>query len=336
MLDLNRDQRIALYRFMRTTRLTEEKLVHLYRQGKIVGGLYRCLGQEGTAVGSAFALSKGDVIGPLIRNLGSVLVMGFSPRDVFAQHMGKATAPSGGKDGNLHLGRPEQGVVSAISMLGALIPVMAGIALGARMQKKRIVAMTYIGDGGTSTGPFHEGMNLAGVQKLPLVVVAENNGWAYSTPFRKQTAARSLADRATAYGIPAESVDGNDVLSVLAACRRAVDRARAGEGPTLVEAITYRMKGHAEHDNQEYVPKQDLEAWIRRDPIEGFARALQESGAATREQLSAIDREISAGVERDADLAERDPFPAPERALEGVYATALRTPAELAAARESS
>ena len=299
MPELTAEQRIALYRYMRTTRLTEEKLVHLYRQGKIMGGLYRCLGQEATAVGSAFALSKGDVLGPLIRNLGSVLVMGFSPRDVFAQHMGKATAPSGGKD--------------------------------ARMQKKPLVAMTYIGDGGTSTGPFHEGMNLAGVQKLPLVVVAENNGWAYSTPFRRQTAARSLADRATAYGIPAESVDGNDVLAVLAACRRAVDRARAAEGPSLVEAVTYRMKGHAEHDNQEYVPKQELEAWIRRDPIEAFARSLQESGIASREELAAIDREISSGVERDADLADRDPYPAPERALEGVYAEARRTPSEVAA-----
>jgi pyruvate dehydrogenase E1 component alpha subunit/2-oxoisovalerate dehydrogenase E1 component alpha subunit len=261
--------------------------------------------------------------------------MGFSARDVFAQHMGRAAAPSGGKDGNLHMGRPEQGVVSAISMLGALVPVMAGIALAARMQRKPLVAMTYIGDGGTSTGPFHEGMNFAGVQKLPLVVVAENNGWAYSTPFRKQTAARSLADRATAYGIPAESVDGNDVLAVHAACRRAVDRARTGEGPTLVEAITYRMKGHAEHDNQEYVPKQELEAWIRRDPIEAYARALEEAGLAGRADLAAIDREVSAGVERDADLAEKSPFPAAERALEGVYAeVGAAAPAPVSAPRD--
>jgi len=334
--DPTREQRIAVYRHMRTTRLVEEKLVHLYRQGKIVGGLYRCLGQEATAVGSAFALSKGDILGPLIRNLGSVLVMGFTPRDVFAQHMGKASAPSGGKDGNLHLGTPEQGVVSAISMLGALVPVMAGIALAARMQRRPIVAMTYIGDGGTSTGPFHEGMNFAGVERLPLVVVAENNGWAYSTPFRKQTAARSLADRATAYGVPADSVDGNDVLAVYEACRRAVDRARRGEGPTLVEAKTYRMKGHAEHDNQEYVPKQELEAWIRRDPIEAFARALLESGLATRQDLAAIDREASVLVERDADLADKSPFPAPERALEGVYAVASETPSEVAAGRAAS
>ena len=330
MPDLSPEQKLALYRHMRTTRLVEEKLVHLYRQGKIVGGLYRCLGQEATSVGSAFALSKGDILGPLIRNLGSVLVMGFTPREIFAQHMGRADAPSGGRDGTLHLGNPDRGVISAISMLGALVPVMAGIALAARMQRKSIVAMTYIGDGGTSTGPFHEGMNFAGVQKLPLIVVAENNGWAYSTPFRKQTAASALVDRAVAYGIPAEAVDGNDVLAVYEACRRAVDAARRGAGPTLVEARTYRMKGHAEHDGQEYVPKQELEAWIRRDPIEAFSRSLQESGTASREELAAIDREISARVERDADLAEKAPFPAPERALDGVYAV-RRDPAPISA-----
>ena len=331
MPDLAPAQKIALYRFMRTTRLVEEKLVHLYRQGKIVGASTAASARRRRPSGARSRSPKGDILGPLIRNLGSVLVMGFSPRDVFAQHMGKASAPSGGKDGNLHLGSPERGVVSAISMLGALVPVMAGVALAARMQRKALVAMTYIGDGGTSTGPFHEGMNLAGVQKLPLVVVAENNGWAYSTPLRKQTAARSLADRATAYGIPAESVDGNDVLAVHAACRRAVERARGGGGPTLVEAVTYRMKGHAEHDNQEYVPKQELEAWIRRDPIEAHARALQEEGLATREELAAVDRELSTEVERDADLADRDPFPAPERALEGVYAESRRTPAQVPA-----
>ena len=321
MSDLTREQKLELYRFMRLNRVVEEKLVNLYRQGKVVGGLYRSLGQEATSVGSAYALRKGDIVGPLIRNLGVVLVMGYTPRDVMTQYMARATSPSGGKDCNLHFGRPDRGVISPISMLGALIPVMAGIALAARMQKKDLVTMTWIGDGGTSTGAFHEGLNFAAVQKLPLVVVAENNGWAYSTPFRRQTAARSLADRAAAYGIPAESVDGNDVLAVHAACRNAVARARAGAGPTLVETITYRMKGHAEHDNQEYVPKQELEAWIRRDPIEAYARVLQESGIARREELAAIDREISAGIERDAELADREPYPDPARALEGVYAS---------------
>jgi len=319
-LDLTREQRLELYRFMRLNRVVEEKLVNLYRQGKVVGGLYRSLGQEATSIGSAFALAKGDIVGPLIRNLGVVLVMGYSPRDVITQYMARATSPSGGKDCNLHFGRPERGVISPISMLGALIPVMAGIALAARMQKKDLVTMTWIGDGGTSTGAFHEGLNFAAVQRLPLVVIAENNGWAYSTPFHKQTAAKSLADKAAAYGIPGESVDGNDVLAVYAAARRAVDRARSGGGPTLVEALTYRMKGHAEHDPQAYVRKEDLEAWRKKDPLERYARTLIESKDATAEQLAAMDDAIGQEVDREVQLAEQSPLPAPEVALQNVYA----------------
>src|SRR5215831_14444281 len=239
---------------MRLNRVVEERLVNLYRQGKVVGGLYRSLGQEATSVGTAYALSKGDIVGPLIRNLGVVLVMGYSPRDVMTQYMARATSPSGGKDCNLHFGNPDRG--------------------------------------GISTGAFHEGLNFAAVQKLPLVVVAENNGWAYSTPFRKQTAAKSLAAKAAAYGIPGEQIDGNDVLAVYAAARTAVDRARAGDGPTLIESLTYRMKGHAEHDAQAYVPKEELEEWRARDPLERYTRVLIESGDATAEQLAALDRAI--------------------------------------------
>ncbi|MEP6995017.1 MAG: thiamine pyrophosphate-dependent dehydrogenase E1 component subunit alpha [Acidobacteriota bacterium] len=320
MPDLTREERLELYRLMRLNRVVEEKLVNLYRQGKVVGGLYRSLGQEATSVGSAFALSKGDIVGPLIRNLGAILVMGYSPRDVMTQYMARATSPSGGKDCNLHFGNPQRGVISPISMLGALIPVMAGIALAARLQKKDLVTMTWIGDGGTSTGAFHEGLNFAAVQKLPLVVIAENNGWAYSTPFHKQTAAKCLADKAAAYGIPGESVDGNDVLAVHASARRAVDRARAGQGPSLIEAVTYRMKGHAEHDAQAYVPKEELEAWREKDPLESYARVLIEAGTATAEQLSAMDQAITQEVDREVELAEKSPLPLPEVALQNVYA----------------
>jgi pyruvate dehydrogenase E1 component alpha subunit/2-oxoisovalerate dehydrogenase E1 component alpha subunit len=330
MAELTLEQRLDLYRFMRRNRALEERLVHLYRQGKVVGGLYRSLGQEATSVGSAFALEKGDVLGPLIRNLGSVLVMGYSAREVLTQHLGRAESPSGGREGNLHFGRPERGVVSSISMLGALVPVMAGIALAARMQRSRTVAMTYIGDGATSTGAFHEGLNFAAVQKLPLVVIAENNGWAYSTPFRKQTAAKCLADRAAAYGIPGETVDGNDVVAVYAAARIAVERARAGGGPTLVEAKTYRMKGHAEHDGQAYVPREELEEWRRRDPIERYAERLIGAGDATPSGLETIDREISAELDRDVEYAEKCPSPSAEHVPTGVYAGEARAPGEAA------
>lgn len=320
MPDLTLPERIDIYRLMRLNRSLEERLVHLYRQGKVVGGLYRSLGQEATSVGSASALEKGDVLGPLIRNLGSVLVMGYTPREVLTQHLARAASPSGGKEGNLHFGRPERGVVSSISMLGALVPVMAGIALAARMQRKRTVAMTYIGDGGTSTGAFHEGLNFAAVQKLPLVVIAENNGWAYSTPFRKQTAAKSLADRAPAYGIPGVSVDGNDVIAVYDAAREAVERARSGGGPTLVEARTYRMKGHAEHDGQAYVPREELDDWARRDPIARHAERLLASGGVTSGDLEAIDRRIAEELDRDVAEAEKSPYPPADDALAGVYA----------------
>jgi TPP-dependent pyruvate/acetoin dehydrogenase alpha subunit len=321
--DLTREQKLELYRYMRLNRVVEERLVNLYRQGKVVGGLYRSLGQEATSVGTAYALSKGDVVGPLIRNLGVVLVMGYSPRDVMTQYMARATSPSGGKDCNLHFGRPERGVISPISMLGALVPVMAGIALGGRMLKKNLVAMTWIGDGGTSTGAFHEGINFAAVQKLPLVVVVENNGWAYSTPFRKQTAARSLVDKAAAYGIPGDQFDGNDVFAVYDAARSAVDRARSGGGPTLLEAMTYRMKGHAEHDGQAYVPKAELEEWRRRDPLERCARTLVDSGVATADALASIDAAVAEEVDREVEAAEKSPLPSPEAALQNVYAPGL-------------
>lgn len=323
MTDLTRDQKLELYRYMRLNRVVEERLVNLYRQGKVVGGLYRSLGQEATSVGTAYALAKGDIVGPLIRNLGVVLVMGYSPRDVMTQYMARATSPSGGKDCNLHFGRPERGVISPISMLGALVPVMAGIALAGRMQKKNLVAMTWIGDGGTSTGAFHEGINFAAVQKLPLVVIAENNGWAYSTPFHRQTAAKSLVDKAAAYGIAGDQVDGNDVFAVCDAARRAVDRARSGGGPTLLESLTYRMKGHAEHDAQAYVPKEELEEWRRRDPLERCVQALLASGVATADDFAAIDRAISEEVDREVEAAEKSPLPSPEDALKGVYASPI-------------
>lgn len=320
MTRLSLGERLELYRLMRLNRMVEERLVRLYRHGRVVGGLYRSLGQEATSVGTAFALEKGDVIGPLIRNLGAVLTVGFSPQVVFAQHLGRATAPSGGKDGNLHFGEPGKGIVAPISMLGALVAVMAGVALGARMKRSSAVAMTWIGEGGMSTGAFHEGFNFACVHRLPLVVVAENNGWAYSTPLAKQTAAGSLAERAAGYGAAIERVDGNDVLAVHEVARRAVARAREGAGPTLLEAVTYRMKGHAEHDPQLYVPREELAEWALRDPIALYTRRLFAQGDATAGTLETIDRAVLDQVEADLAAAEAAPMPAPRDSLRGVYA----------------
>src|SRR5215208_4604377 len=245
------EQHLELYRYLKLTRLVEERLVNLYRQTKVVGGVFRSLGQEATAVGSAYALQPQDFITPLIRDLGAVLVKGVRPRDIFAQYMAKAWGPSEGRDLNIHFGDIGKGFIGPISHLGDMIPVMPGIVLGARMRKLDTVAVAYIGDGGMSTGAFHEGLNFAAVQRLPLIIVAEHNWYAYSTPTRKQTAVANLADKAAGYGIPGYVVDGNDVVACYEVMRRAADFARGGGGAVIIEAKTYRRKGHAEHDRSE-------------------------------------------------------------------------------------
>jgi TPP-dependent pyruvate/acetoin dehydrogenase alpha subunit len=316
---LSRERQLELYRWLKLNRMVEDRLTNLYRQGKVVGGLYSSRGQEAISVGSAYALEPGDVVGPLIRNLGSMLVRGVAPREVMTQYMARATSPTGGKDCNLHFGDLARGLVSPISMLGALIPVMAGFAFAARYEKRPIVALTYIGDGGTSTGDFHEGMNLAAVLDLPLVVIAEHNGYAYSTPTSRQMKIRDLAQRAAAYGIPARIVDGNDVLAVYEATQQAAAEARAGGGPRLLEVKTFRMKGHAEHDDAGYVPKELFDEWRAKDPIDRFQRHLLGEKLATREELEAIVAELDRQLDADVDFALASPFPPPERALEGVY-----------------
>src|SRR5215470_10421124 len=258
---VTREQYLDLYYYMQLNRQLEERMVRLFRQNKIVGGLYSSLGQEGISVGTAYALEKKDWLAPMIRNIGALLVKGVPPRDIFTQHMAKFTSPTQGKDGTSHFGDLDGlHIVSPISMLGDLIPVMAGVAMAGRYLGQKIVAMTWIGDGGSSTGVFHEGLNFAAVQKAALVLILENNQWAYSTPVRRQVPLENLADRAKAYGISSYIVDGNDVVAVYSATKEAVDRCRAGEGPILIEAKTFRRMGHAQHDPADYVP-QDMRAY---------------------------------------------------------------------------
>lgn len=318
--ELARERQLEIYRFLTLNRLTDDRLGNLYRQGKVVGGLYSSRGQEAISVGSAYAMAPQDVLGPLIRNMGAMFVRGVKPREFMMQYMARADSPTGGKDVNTHFGDLARGLVAPISMLGALIPVMAGIALAGRMQKKDLVALTYIGDGGTSTGDFHEGLNFAAVLNVPFVLIAEHNGYAYSTPTSKQMRIKNLVTRAAAYGIAGEMVDGNDVLAVYEATKRALDRARAGGGPSLVEAKTFRMKGHAEHDDAGYVPKELFEQWKAKDPIDRFERHLLSHGFATQEELQRIVAEIDEELNREVDAALASPMPPPERAFEGVYA----------------
>src|SRR5882672_9783733 len=239
---LSRSQLLELYYWMALTRALEERLVSLHRQGRVVGGLFRSLGQEADAVGSAYALdrSRGDILSPLIRNLGSMLVQGATPLEVLRQYMAKAESPTRGRELNIHFNDLGRGFLGQISPLGDMVPVMAGVTLSLRMAGQARVGMVYVGDGAMSTGAFHEGMSLVAAQRLPLVVICENNGFAYSTPHHRQTAVAELKTKALAYGIPGVTADGNDVLAVYEVSRAAVDRARSGGGPTLVELITFR------------------------------------------------------------------------------------------------
>ena len=325
---LNPEQMLELYRYLKLTRLVEERLVNLYRQTKVVGGVFRSLGQEATAVGSAYALEPSDFVTPLIRDLGAVLVKGIRPRDIFAQYMAKAWGPSGGRDLNIHFGDMSKGFIGPISHLGDMIPVMTGVLLGARMQQKPIVAIAYIGDGGMSTGAFHEGLNFAAVQKLPLIVVAEYNHYAYSTPTSLQTAVRDLAEKAAGYNIPASIVDGNDVVACYEVTKRAADYARQGGGAVLIEAKTYRRRGHAEHDDQRYVPAGEIEWWEKHnDPIDRYETYLLERQIATKEKMTEITADVLREIEEDCAWAESSPMPEAEQAAYGVFDNTIVPPA---------
>jgi TPP-dependent pyruvate/acetoin dehydrogenase alpha subunit len=318
---LNKKQCIEIYRWMLLNRKMETALEYLYKQGKVVGGVYFGLGQEACSCASAYALHKEDWLGPLIRNQGSMLVRGFSPRDIMMQYMAKAGSPTRGRDASSHFGDiKDRNVVSPISTLGDLLPVLAGVALGARLQGRNIAVMTYIGDGGQSTGVTYEGLNFAAVQDLGLVLFVENNLWAYSTPADMQFRVKDLAERAIAYGIPGVIVDGTDACQVYDAAHEACERARRGQGPTLIEAKMMRMKGHAIHDAADYVPKPLFEYWRKRDCITRFENYLINlkkwlTATENRELIAGVDQQL----ESDRELAVASPMPEPESAAGGVY-----------------
>src|SRR6059058_2473155 len=318
---LGKQQCIEIYRWMLLNRKMEQALENLYKQGKVVGGVYFGLGQEACSCASAFALHKDEWLGPLIRNQGSLLVRGFSPRDIMMQYMAKAGSPTKGRDASSHFGDIyERNVVAPISTLGDLIPVLAGVALGARLQGRNIAVMTYIGDGGQSTGVTYEGLNFAAVQKLGLVLIVENNLWGYSTPSDMQFCVKDLAERAIAYGIPGAIVDGTDACQVYDVVHEACERARRGEGPTLIEAKMMRMKGHAIHDAAEYVPKPLFEYWRKRDPIARFENHLVSVKKwLTREENEKLIADVDRQLEEDRDYAVASPMPSPDSAAGGVY-----------------
>jgi len=325
---LTKEQLLEMYRFVKMTRMFDEKTVLLKRQSKLTGGVFTSLGQEATAVGTAFALSEQDFIAPLIRDIGAVFVKGILPRTIFAQYLGKANAPSRAADVQFHFADLEKGFVGPISHLGDMIPVMTGILLASRMKKEDRVAAAYLGEGATSTGAFHEGVNFAAVQKLPLITIIENNGYAYSTPTRNQCAAAHFVDKAIGYGILGLQTDGNDIVACYETMKRSVEHARGGGGSVLIEAMTYRRKGHAEHDNQSYVPEGEIDFWAQNnDPIDRYERFLTTEKIADENHLKEIVTEVAAYLESELAIAEEAGFPEPISAAYDVFDNSIVAPA---------
>ncbi len=314
------DQQLKLYEFMLMMREFEETILRLYQQGRIVGGAYSGRGNEATAVGSAFALAPSDYLFPMHRDMGAHFVKGQSIRALMLQHLARAESLTRGRDGTGHYTDRELRIYGNISHLGAMIPVACGVALASALRKSGDVVMTYIGDGGASIGEVHEGLMMASTMRLPLILIIENNQYAYSTPVNKQFVAKKLSDRALGYGIPGVTIDGTDVLEVYTTCRDAVRRAREGKGPTVIESVTMRMSGHAAHDNAWYVPKAMLEEWKKKDPIERFERELLRKKLLTTGARDAMLARIRSEMEAEAAYADAQPYPPGEDATEGALA----------------
>jgi TPP-dependent pyruvate/acetoin dehydrogenase alpha subunit len=314
------DEQLRMYEYMQMMREFEESILRLYQQGRIVGGAYSGRGNEATAVGSAFALGTNDYLFPMHRDIGAHFVKGQSIRALMLQHLARGESLTRGRDGTGHYTDPALRIYGNISHLGAMIPVACGVALASALRKTGEVVMTYIGDGGASVGEVHEGLMMASTMRLPLILIIENNQYAYSTPVEKQFAAKNLSDRALGYGIPGFTIDGTDILEVYSRCREAVKRAREGKGPTIIECVTMRMSGHAAHDNAWYVPKKLMEEWKKKDPIERFEQHLMKSRILTPGAQKSMLKNIRAAIEAEAAYADAQPYPSGEEATDGVLA----------------
>jgi TPP-dependent pyruvate/acetoin dehydrogenase alpha subunit len=319
-LPLSDEFRLKLYYEMRMTRECESAIIRLYRQGKIVGGAYTGTGNEATSVGSAAALGAQDYLFPMHRDLGAHLVKGQSLKNIFLQQLGRAGSLTRGRDGTGHYADPPLKIYGNVSHLAAMIPMAAGVALASKMRHEEAVVITYIGDGGSNVGEFHEGMNFAAVMKLPLILIIENNQFAYSTPSAKQFATGRLSDRAAGYGIPGCTIDGTDVELVHKTCRDAVERARKGEGPTIIESVTMRMQGHSASDDATYVPPSLLEEWKKKDPVARYESVLFRDCLLTKERKEEIEKDIIGRIGEAVTYAEAQPLPEGSDAAEGVYA----------------
>ncbi len=310
-----------MYAWMQLTRVFDETMVAMWKSGRGVGGAFSQRGHEAISVGAGLALGPEDVVAPMHRDLGTYLVRGMEPERIFGNLLGKATGTSRGRDANLHgMGDLGLGIIGFVSHIPQALPTTLGVAMAFRYRAEPRVALTFVGDGSASSGAFHETLNMAALWQAPFVLVVENNQYAYSTPLSQQTAMPDFAARAAAYGMPGIRIDGNDVILVHTTVSEAIERARAGGGPTLIEAETMRMLGHAIHDGAEYVPPELLERWEKRDPVTTHRRRLLETGAATQEQLDGIDAQAKDRIIRAVKAAEAAPLPDPSELEDGVYA----------------
>lgn len=317
---LKPDDLLKLYYYMRLAREFENTVLRLYQQGKIVGGAYSGNGNEATAVGSAYALEKDDYLFPMHRDIGGHFVKGQTIRNLMLQHLGRANGLTRGRDGTGHYSDPKLRIYGNISHLGAMAPVAAGVALACKLRKQKNVVLTYIGDGGSNVGEVHEALAMASVMHLAIILIIENNQYAYSTPTSKQFLVERLSDRAIGYGIPGVTVDGTDVLEVYRTCKEAVERARKGGGPTIVESMTMRMYGHAAHDNAWYVPKKLFEEWKKKDPVDNFERLLMSENVLNEAKKKSVVQEIQQQIVEAVKFAESSSYPSGEDATTGVYA----------------
>ncbi len=317
---LERAHLLQIYYLMRLTRAMEDRTRTLFLQGRVAGGVYTAQGHEATTVGAAWTLGDGDFIVPQHRDLGMHLTRGSSPRAVMTQWLARGNSPALGRDGQIHIGDMHHGIVPMISMLGESLPVACGVALTMKMRGRSTIVMASMGDGATSTGPFHEALNFASVQKLPVVFLIENNGYAYSTPTFREFAITNLSDRAIAYGMLGESVDGNDVLKVVETVGRAVEHVRGGNGPALIECKTFRVRGHSEADKADYVPPELREEWLAKDPIPRFEEYLTREKILMPAKKAEIEEQVKAVIEDAVSFAEQSPAPDPATVADFVFA----------------
>src|SRR6476646_4409756 len=314
------EQLLDMFYWVKLIRAFDERLSTLVKQGKVRSGVYTGIGQEAIIVGTCFGLRKEDFICPLHRDLGSFLMKGVEPKAMMSQMFAKTTGLSKGRDSALHSGVTELGIFGNTSMLGANLPVAAGLGFTCKMEKSDNVVIAYFGEGASNVGDFHEALNFAGVQQLPVVFICENNQYAYSVPLEKSMAIDDVAERAHGYGFDGVAINGNDVLAVYQATQGALTRARAGDGPTLIECKTYRWHGHSEHDKAFYRSDEELAMWKSRDPIPTFTTYLRARHVLTDEKLHEVEARITTTIDEAVEYAMNAPDPKPEDATTDLYA----------------